>query len=309
MQLLSRRAPKNLQKEHKGTQRPEFTFFIGRWALGVGRWAFGFPMFPLKTDTLPANAADLGRLLNESLRELFLVKGDPAAIRASSYPHLEELSVSLDEAQLRGKPPSIPSLSSNPTPALEVDALKINAAALSIGPAAIDLSLSATAVGLHQAEDSQGNVLLLLHNAATGHIEISVSPSDLEALIAEVAKAEAGKHGVSIDSVHLMLRSKSSRSLAAEVHLHAKKLFFSASIKITGQLDLDEELNARISGLDCTGDGAIASVACGVLKPHLQKIDGREFPLMSLPLGEVRLRDVQLAVGDRLSVTADFGSA
>ena len=30
---------------------------------------------------------------------------------------------------------------------------------------------------------------------------------------------------------------------------------------------------------------------------------------MSLPLGGVRLRDVQLAVGDRLSVTAQFGSA
>jgi hypothetical protein len=29
---------------------------------------------------------------------------------------------------------------------------------------------------------------------------------------------------------------------------------------------------------------------------------------MSLPLGEVRLRDVQLAVGDKLSVTAEFGS-
>jgi hypothetical protein len=80
-------------------------------------------------------------------------------------------------------------------------------------------------------------------------------------------------------------------------------------MKITGQLDLDEELNARVSGLDCIGDGAIASIACGVLKPHLQKIDGRVFPLMSLPLGEVRLRDVQLAVGDKLSVTAKFGSA
>jgi hypothetical protein len=29
---------------------------------------------------------------------------------------------------------------------------------------------------------------------------------------------------------------------------------------------------------------------------------------MSLPLGEVRLRDVRLAVGERLSVTAEFGS-
>jgi hypothetical protein len=94
-----------------------------------------------------------------------------------------------------------------------------------------------------------------------------------------------------------------------EVRLRARKLFLSASIRITGQLDLDGELNAKISGLKCEGDGAIAAVACGVLDPHLRKLDGREFPLMSLPLGEIRLRDVRLAVGDKLSVTAEFGSA
>ena len=94
----------------------------------------------------------------------------------------------------------------------------------------------------------------------------------------------------------------------AEVRLRAKKLFISASLQVTGQLDLDEELNARISGLDCTGEGAMASVACGVLKPHLHTLDGREFSLMSLPLGEVRLRDVLIAVGDKLAITAEFGS-
>jgi hypothetical protein len=30
---------------------------------------------------------------------------------------------------------------------------------------------------------------------------------------------------------------------------------------------------------------------------------------MSLPLGDVRLRDVRIAVGNKLSVTAKFGSA
>jgi hypothetical protein len=266
-------------------------------------------MFPLCAETLPSTAKALSRLLNESLRDLFLVNSDPVAIRAASYPHLEELNVSLNGAQLRGQPPPIPSLSSRPTPALEIDSFTIKGSALAVGPATIDLSLSANAVKLHQAHDPKGNLLLLLHNAADGRIEIAASPSDLEALIADVAKAEAGKHGVTIDGVQLTLRAKSSRSLAAEVRLRAKKLFLSASIRITGQLDLDEELNARISSLDCTGDGAIASVACGVLKPHLQKIDGRVFPLMSLPLGEIRLRDVQLTVGDKLSVTAEFGSA
>lgn len=266
-------------------------------------------MFPLFTKSLPPTADALQSLLNESLRQLFTVTRDPVSIRDSSYPRLKELNVSLDGARLRGAPPPIPSLAGKAMQALEVDLLSVNASALSVGPAEIDLSVSARSVQFGQSRDSKEEIVLVVENAADGAVEISASRSGLEALIAEVAKTEAAKHGVAIDSVQLMLRSKSSRSLAAEVRLRAKKLFLSASIRITGQLDLDEELNARISGLNCAGDGAIASVACGVLKPHLEKMDGREFPLMSLPLGKIRLRDVQLAVGDRLSVTAQFGSA
>ena len=251
----------------------------------------------------------LQSLLNESLRQLFTVTRDPVTIRDASYPHLHELNISLDGAQLRRNPPPIPSLSGNATPALEVDLLSVKASALSIGPASIDLSLSARSVHFAQGRDSKDEIVLSIENAADGAVKISALQSGVEALIAEVAKTEAGKHGVTIDDVQLMLRSKGSRSLAAEVRLRAKKLFLSASIRITGQLDLDEELNAKISGLNCAGDGAFATMACGVLKPHLEKINGSEFPLMSLPLGKIRLRDVQLAVGDRLSVIAQFGSA
>ena len=264
-------------------------------------------MLPLNTITFPSSAADLTRLLNESLRQLFEVDADPVTIRDESFPHLRELIIELDGARLRDNLPRPPSVSSAATPALEVDRLTLNASALSLGPATVDVSFSARAVQFAQASNSDGEIVLSIESAADGRIEISASSSDLEALIAKVAKSEAGKHGVTIDSVQLKLRSKTSRSLAAEVRLSARKLFLTASIRITGQLDLDEELEARISGLECSGDGAIAALACGVLKPHLQKLDGREFPLMSLPLGEIRLRDVQVTVGDKLSVTAQFG--
>jgi hypothetical protein len=265
-------------------------------------------MFPLNTPNFPPNAADLARALNDSLRSLFTVAHEPVAIRDLSYPHLAALELSLDGAQLRGRPPGPPSLATPPAPALRVDSFSAAGRGMSVGPAAIDFSLTATGVELHQAKDSAAQIVLVLHAATAGRVEASAPKADLEALIAEVAKAEAGKQGVSVDSVQLSLRSQSPRSLAAEVRLRVKKLFLSASLRITGQLDLDEELNACLSGLDCVGDGAIAAVACGVLKPHLQKLNGREFPLMSLPLGEVRLRDVRLAVGEKLSVTAEFGS-
>lgn len=266
-------------------------------------------MFPLNTDIFPATAAELERLLNESLRQLLNLERDPVEVRSNSYPHLDSLSVSLDGAEVRQPPPAIPSLRSEAVPALTVESFRVAGAPMKVGPAAVDFALDARGLQLHQATDRQGHIVLLLHNAEDGRVEISLMVSDLEALIAEVAKSEASKHGVNIDSVELSLRSQSPRSLAAEIRLRAKKLFVTAALRITGQLDLDEKLTAKLSGLDCIGEGAIASVACGVLKPHLQKIDGREFPLMSLPLGEVRLRDVRIAVGDKLLVTAEFGSA
>ena len=266
-------------------------------------------MFPLKTDIFPTTAAELARELNATLRGLFGLSRDPVEVREKSYPHLESVQVSLDGAVLPERPPGMPSVAGTPEPAFTIDDFRVGASPLSVGPASVDFRLAAEGVELHRAIDRSGNLLLLLHNATNGRVEISVAVSDLEALIAEVAKAEAGKHGVNIDSVQLSLSFRGSRSLAAEVRLRAKKLFVSALLRVTGQLDLDEQLNARISGLDCTGDGAIASVACGILKPHLQKLDGREFSLMSLPLGEVRLRDVRMAVDQKLSVTAEFGSA
>ena len=150
--------------------------------------------------------------------------------------------------------------------------------------------------------------MLALESAADGKIEISATQTDLEALIAKLAEDQASKQGITIDGVRLKLRERSAHSIAAEVHLRARKLFLSASIRVTGQIDLDDQLNLKLSGLNCSGEGSIATVACGILTPYLRKIDGREFPLMSLPLGQVRLRDVRVAVGDKLCVTAEFGS-
>ncbi|HEV2839826.1 MAG TPA: hypothetical protein VGW39_00735 [Chthoniobacterales bacterium] len=266
-------------------------------------------MFPLKTTALPSSAAALERLLNESLRRVFDVEIDPVTIRDDAYPNLAEINIALDRARLRPDPPRPQLISGKTSPAFQVGQLAVRGSALSIGPATVDLALSARAVRLGQGKDSNDEIVLSLHDAAEGKIEISTSLADLEEVIAEIAKSEAGKHGVTIGDVQLAARATSPRSLEVAVRLRAKKLFLSASIQIAGQLDLDSELNAKISGLKCKGDGAIAAIACGVLDPHLQRLDGREFSLMSLPLGEIRLRDVRLGVSDKLSVTAEFGSA
>ncbi|MFL6589033.1 MAG: hypothetical protein ACJ8M4_02555 [Chthoniobacterales bacterium] len=265
-------------------------------------------MFLLKTDQFPGNSGDLTYRLNESLRDVFELPRDPVVVQESGYPHLSALTVSLDGAEVKRQAPAIPSVSGNAVPALTVDSFNVSGSGLAVGPATIDFKLEAAGLELRQATNRDGNIVLLLHNAAQGRIDISTAIADLESLIGEVVASEAGKHGVAVDKVQLSLTSNGPRSLAAEVRLRGRKLFMSASLRIAGAVDLDDKLNARVSGLDCTGDGAIASVACGILKPQLQKIDGRVFPLMSLPIGEVRLRDVRIATGEKLSVTAEFAS-
>lgn len=265
-------------------------------------------MLVLHTTAFPSSCPDLERLLNGSLRRIFLVEAEPVTLSAAAYPHLDEVCISLDGARLRQVPPRPPSISGETSPALRVDGLSMSAFPLSIGPANVNLSLVARGATFVQEQDTDGQVVLSLQNVTEGKVEISIAHANLEALILALGRAQADKQGIALDDAQLKLKQETAHSLAAELHLRARKLFLSASLCITGRLDLDHQLNLKISCLDCSGDGPIASLARGILAPYLRKIEGRTFPLLPPPLSCVSLRDVRLTAADNLSVTADFGS-
>lgn len=265
-------------------------------------------MFPLYTETFPTSANELAALLNASIQRLFSGVSAPVTVRAADYPNVAELRVVLDGAQLRANLPPAPRPIGTGAPALTAGELKITGSPLSLGPATADLDLHAHDVRLHQSVDLNGEIVLTIQSAADGEIAVSTNKAELERAIAAVAASAAGTHGVSIDQVQANVTSRGVRSVDAEVRLRARKLFFTTVIRIAAKLDLDEDLNARLSGLACHGEGAVGALACSVLAPHLQKLDGRTIALMALPLGEVRLRDVRLTVGERLTVNAAFGA-
>ncbi|MFN2475441.1 MAG: LmeA family phospholipid-binding protein [Chthoniobacterales bacterium] len=265
-------------------------------------------MFPLYTKTFPSTAAELQELLNASIQRVFTGAADAVTISGANLPDLAAVRIGLDKAELRSNPEPPPRAEGASAPALVIGEFTINGKEVTLGPARADLKLSARDVRLNRATDATGEIVLVLKSAAEGEVEVSVSKDALERAIASVATSEAGKHGVSIDQVRLTISTRSERGVDAEVQLRGRKLFFSTVIRITAKLDLDEQLNARVSGMRCNGEGAIGALACNVLAPHLQAVDGRTFPLMALPLGEVRLRDVRLAAGERITVTAEFGS-
>ena len=266
-------------------------------------------VFPLFSKTAPQSADDLRERMNAGLERAFVLARPPVSIDAPDFPAIDELTISLDNARLRDDAPRAVFETRSRGQKLPVAKFSMTGNRVAVRGAAVDVSVDATDLRLIEGTTADGDIVLLFEGAAAGRVQVAASKAAIESLIATVAKQEAGAHGVTIDDVKLHLQQRGPRSIAAEVQLRARKLFVGASIRITAQLDLDSALTAKISGLRCSGDGPIGSFACGVLSPHLQRLDGREFPLMALPLGDIRLRDVHLAVGDQVAVTAEFAAA
>jgi len=218
------------------------------------------------------------------------------------------MRVSLDGANVGELPPPHP-----PRPvgviesALRVEDFELSGRPILVQRAKVELSCTARELQLGQSRHKQGNVLLILQDAAEGRLELVVGRSDLEALVLAGAKMEAEKQGVTVESVQIDLRSRSERALDVVAQVRAKKLFLSAAVRISGSIAIDEQLNARLSGLECAGEGPVGTLACGFIAPHLQRLNGREFSLMALPLGDIRLRDVRIAADRGLRITAEFG--
>jgi hypothetical protein len=265
-------------------------------------------MFPLTSKNFPADAAILRAALEESLSRFVRPVGPMVTVEEKSYPDLAAIRVSLDGANARDSPPPRPAPPVGPVqPALRIERFEISGRPILVQGAKVELSCTAREVRIGQGRDAEGNVLLLLQDAAEGEVEVVLARSDLEALVLAGAKAAAVKHGVTVEDVRIDLEARSERALDVVMEVRAKKLFLDAAVRIRGSAAIDEQMQARLSGWECAGDGTLGTLACGFITPHLAKMNGREFSLMALPLGELKLRDVRIVAGRELRVMARFG--
>ncbi len=266
-------------------------------------------MFPLRTRFLPRSADALRDALEEGLRSI-LQPPFPRAVTVedANYPELAAIRISLDNAVAVDAPPPLPQRNGTLEPGLRVKHLEINGQAVRVQRAAIDLSCVARDARIAESRDHNGNVLLLLQEAAEGKIDISLPVADLQALVRSGATAAAAKHGVMLEDLRLQVRAETARTLALQARVRARKLFLNTELRLSGRLEIDEQMNAEVSGLECLGEGTLGTLACGFLGPYLERFNKRKYSLVALPLGEVKLRDIQIAVDSRLRVSALFGS-
>jgi hypothetical protein len=268
-------------------------------------------MFSLGTASFPPTADALREALKLSMAELIRSPGGSRVqVEDRDYPRVSAIRIDLDGADAGDRlppPPQFPTGKSEP--ALEADHLEIGAHPLRIQNAPVEFHCVAQNVKIAQARDETGNLVLLLKNADSGKIDLSIAVAELERLVKSTIAGLAGRQGIVLEDLRLQLKARNQRCLEVDLQLRARKLFLNTQLRVSGTLEIDDQFTARLSGLECAGEGTLGTLACGFLGPKLQQLKEREFSLLTLPIGEVKLRDVRLAVGDTLQASAEFGSA
>lgn len=261
-------------------------------------------MLPLPSAQFPTSHAGLAEALTRGLA-MFEIASREVKAEGGIFPAVERLHIDLTGARIT-RSVRLPHAGPDGGEALRVGAFEVKAQPLYFEDAPLQIALRATDAVLQLARNEAGESLLTLERVVAGDVMIEVSCTDLEAFAHAAIVAAAGEHGVEIKSTHLELTARGPRSLSFRVEIVAKMFIMSAKVAVSGALDIDDALEARISQLECAGDGMIASTATAFLRPHFAKLERRAFPLLALSLGEVKLREVTLTVGESLKLAAQF---
>jgi hypothetical protein len=231
-------------------------------------------------------------------------------LEGGKYPAIKAVNIVLDDATVSAsKPPPKPIGTGKRQPGPRVEKLNLSAQPIHYEQAKLNLKLSASALRFDFDRDKKGNPLLVLTDAKVGKVDARISKADIESLVTEAATLAAKQQGIKIEDLELDLRKSGPRGVAADVRITAKKMMMTGVIRITAHLNIDDELNATVSNLDCKGEGIVGSAAAGIVKKKIAPYDGTTVPLMAFSLGDVALRDLKIDLKKDLHVTAGFGSS
>lgn len=262
-------------------------------------------MLPLAGPSIPDSTPAFADALKAGLAAHGAPPREVAA--EGAWPALDALKVDLTGAQI-SRSPQLAKEGAATVGQFTAATFAFVAAPAFVESAPVHASLRAANAEFAITQQSDAEMTLTLKRATDGDLAVEISLADLERVLHSFASEAAGKHGVEIKktTVTATARGPQAVSLAAEVT--AKMFIATAVIKISGDMDLDEHLVARLSNLQFHGEGMVANLAGAVIRPQLARLEGRTFSLADFAPGDLSLREVTFSAGDPLRLSARFGS-
>ena len=262
-------------------------------------------MLPLAGPQFPGSLDELVSALRSGFAARGVTVRDARA--NGEWPRVSQLSVDLTDAQFSRATP-VPGEAAATPPELHLESLSISAAPLFFEDIPVHLDLRATKAECGFARDSAGESVLQIRRTESGSVTIEAPRADLEAALKNFAQGFLAKQGADVKSARLDLTERGPCALAFRAEITAKALLMTARVVVTGQLDLDEQLNLRVRDLATSGDGMMASLAGGFLRPRFAEIEKRTIPLAAHSFAGIKLQSIQLHGGNSLRIEARFGA-
>jgi len=263
-------------------------------------------MLPLVGENFPTTTDELTAQLRRGLET---EGASPKALvgEGGAYPQVATLSIDLTGTQLT-RDTRLRAVTGASAAALEIGHFEIFGKPLYFEKAPVEARLEAYGAKMAITGEA-GNSTLVLKDASSGNVSVQVAIEDLEKLLHSVVTAAAGKQGIEIKKTTLSVTPEGPRAVSLRVEATAKVFVMTAKLAVLGRLEIDNDFYAKLSALSLDGDAMVTNLAGSFLRPRLQQLEGRVFPLMAfLPAGII-LRDIEVSASPNLHVQARFGGA
>jgi hypothetical protein len=170
------------------------------------------------------------------------------------------------------------------------------------------IGLNATDARLDVRRDKEGRSMLTLTDAKDGVLTLEVPRGDVDWMLLHAARGAASKFGVSVDRTKLKLDIEGSRTIRVDLKIDTRVGFLPAGLRFKARVDIDDQLNGKMTRLSCEGDQLLGPIVSSIIDPLLQKYEGKSRPLVGFDWGQMTLRDLKMDTTDALKLEARFGT-
>jgi len=267
-------------------------------------------IFPLSEGRLPRSRDELDDSLTHAWDKTMPVPDASklVQIQGEGYPALERLRIDLSDATMpNGKPEKVQP-NNRPQTRLGVERFELVGEPLLCREARLNLTVSAADAHLDLERDRHGKPIMLLSEAKDASLSFEATGADLQRILLADLQAAGSPFGVDVISTSLHLVAENERSVSVDLQVFTKFALIPAGMHFKAHVDIDDNMNAKLTGLSCEGDEVLGPLIVGLIRPGLAKYDGKTRPLISFPSGKMHLRDVRIRVDDSVHLNAAFGT-
>ena len=165
-------------------------------------------------------------------------------------------------------------------PQIKIERLEIIGQPIRVQQASFELDVLAKNLRLAKAAQNKsqpGSLIDLDH----GQITVLITPEDFQRLLTTVADEFLREYYVTISEAAVRFETPSRRQLLTDLQVTAKRGWLRARLQVTGGLEIDDDLHARLYGLQVHGRGILGRLIAAVATRRLRSLQEKQFSLRS----------------------------